>query len=451
MKTSRHSIDMTSGSIWKQLAAFALPILLGECFQLSYCVIDSAIVGRIVGEAALAAVGASETITKVLIGFFNGLSVGCTVIVARSFGRRVAGELQDGVHTIVLISLALGLILGATGMALSGLLVRLMDIPADTAPLAVTYLRIYFAGLFGLVVYNTISGILRAVGDSRRPLCFLIFSSVLNTALDWMFVAVFRWGVCGAACATIASEILSAALCLALLMHTRAPWRFSWRGCIDRDAAREIFVTGVPIGLQKSIVSLSNVLVLSRISFFGTSCLSGWVVYTRVSHLITMTSQSITTALTTFIGQNLGAHEHVRAEKGIRIGMVLCLMVATFLISALLLLRRPVIGFFGDRGDMLSFAELFIRWLLPFQLVHVFLSVYIAALRGYGKALEGTLCMIGGLVVFRQIYLLIITSIANTPLNIAFAWPLGWLVSGIAVYYFYWRVRLLERGWQACR
>lgn len=428
---------MTSGNVWKQLTTFALPVFLGECFQLSYSVIDSAIVGRVVGEAALAAVGASETITRVIVGFFNGVSIGYTVIVARTFGRKAEQELQDAVHTIVLISLAMGLILSVLGMACSSLLLRMMDIPADTAPLALVYLRIYFSGLFGLVEYNTISGILRAVGDSRRPLYFLIFSSVLNTALDWLFVAVFRWGIQGAAYATIASQIISAILCLTLLMRTREPWRFTWDGSIDRKAVKEIFVIGIPTGFQKSIVSLSNVLVLSHISVFGTSCLSGWVVYTRISHVVTMTSQSLTSGLTTFIGQNLGAKEYRRVREGIRTGLLQTLMVAGALTASLLLMRHPIIRLFGDSYQMITYAERFARWLLSFQLIHAFMSVYIAVVRGGGKAMQGTLCMILGLVIFRQIYLYIVTSIVNTPMAVAFCWPFGWLMSGMLIYVYY--------------
>ena len=443
MNASRHSVDMTSGNIWKQLAAFALPVLLGECFQLSYSMIDSVIVGRIVGEAALAAVGASETITKIIIGFFNGMSVGCTVIVAQAFGRKAAQELQDAVHTIVLFSLLLGLALGGIGIALAPLFVRLMNIPADTAPLTQVYLRIYFGGLFGLVIYNTITGILRAVGDSRRPLYFLIFSSVLNTAMDWLFVAVFHWGVHGAAYATVASQILSALLCLLLLTRTREPWRFTWCGRMDRTTLKDIFSTGFPIGLQKSVVSLSNVLVVSRISFFGTSCLSAWVVYTRVSHVFTMTAQSLASALTTFIGQNLGAKTYKRAGAGIRVAMGQCLAITAVLIVTLFLLRLPLIRLFGYGEDMGAYAELFLRLLLPFQVIHVFMSIYIAVLRGSGKALQGTLFIILGNVVFRQIYLYFITGIYNTPMSVGLAWPLGWLVSGLLVYGYY-RTKMAE-------
>ncbi|MCR4805294.1 MAG: MATE family efflux transporter [Clostridia bacterium] len=443
MQTSRHTMDMTDGPIGRQLIAFAIPVFLGELFQLSYSVIDSAIVGNFIGSDALAAVGASETMTRVIVGFFNGVSLGCTVVVARAFGRKAMAELKDAVHTIILLSLAMGVTLGLLGVAFTNVFIRLMDIPAETAPLSATYLHIYFGGLVGLILYNTISGILRAVGDSRRPLYFLIFSSILNTLLDVLFVAVFHWGVSGAAFATIASQIISAILCLCLLIRTEEPWRFEWRGRIDMAAIREIFTIGIPTGLQKSIVSVSNVLVLSHISYFGTSCLAAWVVYSRMSHVLTMTVQSVNAAQTTFIGQNIGARKWKRAEDGTRVSLMQCMSVVAVLAVLIVLLRGPVSRIFGDDPAMLAFASDFALYLIPLQLIHSFMGVYIAVLRGCGKAAAGTVFMIGGLVVARQIYLRIITGIVNTPLSVGLAWPLGWLVSGTMIYIYYKKKRLL--------
>lgn len=430
-------MDMTAGPIGRQLITFAIPVFLGELFQLSYSVIDSAIVGNFIGSGALAAVGASEMMTRVIVGFFNGVSLGCTVVVARAFGRKAMDELKTAVHTIILLSLAMGIALGALGAAFTNVFIRLMDIPPDTAPLSAQYLHIYFGGLFGLILYNTISGILRAVGDSRRPLYFLIFSSVLNTLLDVLFVAVFGWGVRGAAFATVASQVIAAALCLLLLMRTDEPWRFEWRGPIDMGAIREIFTIGVPTGLQKSIVSVSNVLVLSHISYFGTSCLAAWVVYSRMSHVLTMTVQSVNSAQTTFIGQNLGAKNVRRAEEGIRVALIQCMAVVAVLAVVIVLLRHPVSRIFGDDPAMLAFASDFALYLIPLQLLHAFMGVYIAVLRGCGRAAAGTIFMISGLVVARQLYLRIITGIINTPLSVGLAWPLGWLVSGAMIYVYY--------------
>lgn len=437
LKISNKSIDMTSGNVWKQLLAFALPVFLGELFQLSYSLIDSAIVGRFVGDAALAAVGASETITRVIVGFFTGVSTGCTVIVAKVFGKKDDDRLQSAVHTIILFSLLSGIVLTAVGLAIVHLTVTLMAIPADAATEAEQYLFIYFGGVSGLVLYNTISGVLRAVGDSQRPLYFLIFSSVLNTGLDVVFVAVLHGGVRGAAFATVLSQFISALLCLGVLMQTQAPWRFRWQGKMDKRIVGEIFSTGIPIGLQKSIVSFSNVLVMSRISFFGTNCLAGWVVYSKISHILTTVAQSITAAETTFVSQNYGARNYERAEDGVRVTLAAGATVEAVLISVILLVREPVTALFSDGSDTLAFAVQFVAFLLPFQLIHVFMSTYISVLRGMGKALTGTVLMILGLVVMRQIYLVIVTGIRNVPLFVGFAYPFGWLASGLLVFIYY--------------
>ena len=429
---SRNSIDMTSGNAWEQMVAFAIPILLGELFQQSYSIIDSAIVGNFVGNDALAAVGASETITRVVVGFFSGVSVGCTVIAARAFGRKDEDELKSAVHTIVWLSVLIG-----AGLSLIDLSLRLMEVPAEALPMARRYLLIYFSGICGLVLYNTVSGILRAVGNSRRPLYFLIFSSVLNTTLDVLFVAVFDWGVTGAASATILAQFISAALSLRLLMCTDRPWRFEWKGRLDRAAAKAIMTTGFPIGLQKSIVSLSNVIVLSYITYFGTACMAGWVVYTKMSHTLTMVAQSFTSAETTFISQNLGSEQPERAKKGIQITLLLSFGIEGALILLTLLFRRPLIALFGDSQSMMEFAENFVLWLIPFQAAHIMMSVYIAVLRGTGRAAIGTVFMIVGLVAVRQIYLAAITGVVNTPVIVGLAYPLGWVASGALVYSFY--------------
>ena len=437
MAHSKTSIDMTSGNIWKQIAAFALPVLLGEVFQLSYLLVDSAIVGNFIGDRALAAVGASETMTRVIVGFFNGVAVGCTVIAARAFGRKDMDVLRNTVRTIIYLSLGLGILLGILGFSFSGILISLMKVPADTAPLAKAYLRIYFAGVVGLILYNSVSGILRAVGDSKRPLYFLIMSSLLNIGLDVLFVAVLKAGVQGAAFATILSQAIAAVFSLTLLMRTEEPWRFLPKGQMDRAAVHDIITIGIPIGLQKSIVSLSNVIVLSHISFFGTACLAGWVVYTKMSHVLTMTVQSLTTAVTTFVGQNNGARNYRRTQEGVRVTLLECLSVVIILIAGVILFRKPVIRFFGDSAEMYRFAEQFVCWLIPFQVLHAFMSVYIGTLRGCGKAAATTVYMLTGLVAARQLYLLIVVRVLNTPVSVGLAYPLGWLVSGLMGFVYY--------------
>ena len=441
MSFSKHSMDMTQGPIWSQLAVFALPILLGEVFQQSYSIIDSAIVGNYVGDVALAAVGASDTFTRIIIGFFSGVSVGFTVLVAQAFGRKNKEDLRNAVHTIILLSIVLGLMLSIAGVLMIDLTLKLMDVPSEVHPLLRGYLKIYFAGISGVVVYNALTGILRAVGDSRHPLYYLIGSSLLNIALDYIFVAKLGLGINGAAYATILAQMLAALACLFQMMHVDADWRFSWQGAIDSRVLRAMFTIGFPIGLQKSIVQLSNLIVLSHISHFGAECLAGWVVYSKVSHTLTITAQSITSAETTFISQNIGARQLKRAEQGVRDTLLGGLALEGVLIVLVLLFRSPIISIFGAGEETTAFASAFLGLILPLQIAHVFMSVYISVLRGGGKALVGTIFMILGLVVTRQIYLMIIRQLWYTPMTAGFAYPVGWLTAGILTYGYY-RFRL---------
>lgn len=431
---SRAEIDMTTGVAWKQLVLFAIPVLLGEVFQQSYSIVDSAILGHYVGDTALAAVGAAESITRLLVGFFNGFSLGCTIVVGRCFGERNDGKLERTVHTIIYMSFGLGIVLSLIGVLIVDGTLSLVSTPEDVFPMAREYLVIYFAGMSGLVLYNTVSGILRAVGDSRRPLYFLIFSSALNIVLDVLFVAEWNMGIAGGALATILSQIISASLCLCMLMKSRQPWHFQIRGTLDRWVIGEVLRTGIPVGLQKTITSLSNVIVLSYIADFGKVNMAGWVVYTKISHTLVVMTQSVSSAETTFISQNIGAGQYRRAANGVNVTLLLSVIQSLVLSGLVLIFQGPITRIFGDGPEMLACAQLYIRHLIVFQLAHVFMSVYVSALRGIGKAATGTALMIFGLVVVKQAYLMLITSIINTPLSVGFAYPLGWMVSGVLVW-----------------
>ena len=449
MLKSRAEIDMTKGVVWEQLVLFAVPVLLGEVFQQSYSIADSAILGHYVGDTALAAVGAAESITRLLVGFFNGISLGCTIVVARCFGEQNLEKLSQTVHTIVYMSFALGVLLSLLGILIVNRMLALVSTPEDVFPMAKEYLTIYFAGMSGLVLYNTISGIMRAVGDSRHPLYFLIFSSVLNITLDILFVAVWKMEIAGGALATILSQFISAGLCMRLLIKTNQPWRFQFKGTLNHKIICEVLRTGIPVGLQKSITSLSNVIVLSYIAEFGKANLAGWVVYSKVSHVLVVMSQSLSSAETTFISQNIGAGQYKRAAKGVKVTLVVSVVQVLAWIGIVLLFRNPITKAFGEGEEMLAYAQMYIQYLICFQVAHVFMGVYVSALRGIGKAATGTVLMVIGLVVVRQIYLMTSASIIHTPISVGFAYPLGWIVSGVLVwssYEYHMRKKTAMRG-----
>ena len=439
----RKNIDMTQGVIWRQLSAYAIPILIGELFQLLYTTVDSITVGNFVGAGALAAIGASETIVKVLVGFFNGMEVGFTVGVARFFGARDQQGLDRAVNGVLQLGLLLGLAISAGGLLITGQILRMMDTPETLMAEARTYLTIYFAGALGFVLYNTAAAVLKAVGDVRTPLRCLLISSGVNIVLDLVMVIVFRMGVAGVAYATIFSQWVAAFIALRTMtrcgdIFTLDPRRYR----LDGDTAALFLRLGIPTGFQKTITAMSNVLVLSRITFFGEACLAGWTVYNKLDHIMTVFAQSIGSALSTFVSQNLGAGQYRRLEKGVRVtslgGAGLFLLIS----SAIVLLRQPLVRVFGSDAEMIYYGERFVLYITFFKLSALMMNVYAAALRGTGRMTLVTVIMLSGIVVFRQIYLLFITAVANNPWLVGMSYPAGWtFAAGVLMAIYLLRIR----------
>ena len=439
------SVDMAEGVIWRQLYLYALPILLGELFQQFYNMADTIVVGNWVSADAMAAVGGTSSVTKVLIGFFNGVSVGCTVVVAQCFGAKNREKLRQSVHTILSLSVGFGILLSAVGILITPPVLRLLETPQEVFPLAVLYLRVYFAGMLGLILYNTITGILRATGNVRLPFLALLLSSAINIALDLLFVIRFSWGVVGVAVATILAQVISALCCLYALTQGGEESLFQLgQSKFDVSVAKEVLVIGVPTGVQKMLTALSNVVVLSYINFFGNASLAGWVVYTKVNHFIVVALQSIGTSITTFVSQNVGAGQYRRAEKGVSVGFWSALALTVLLSVLILLFHRPIAELFGVDSEMQYYASLYLSGLILLQVFHVPQSIFSAALRGLGEAVKTTVVMLFCLIVVRQIYLFAITQHINTPLIVGLSFPLGWLLSGVSLLALY---RMKIRGY----
>lgn len=425
---------MTEGSIRHQLITYAFPILIGELFQQFYTLVDSAIAGNFVGPGALGAIGVSETIVRVLVGFFNGMAVGFTVIIARYFGAKDRERLDTAVNTVLQVAFFMGVAMTAGGLLLTGPILRLMDTPDDLFAQAAAYLTIYFAGILGFVLYNTIAGILRAVGDVTTPLMCLLFSSGLNIALDLVLVVLFDLGVTGVAIATIFSQWMATLVSAWVLIHRKQEFTVDLvKHRLDGKMALLLLRVGIPTGFQKTITSLSNVLVISRINYFGGACLDGWVAYSKLDNLFTVFSQSIGSALSTFVSQNLGAKKYRRMEKGVRDTMLGGTLIFLLLSTLIVLFRAPLVRLFGDDPEMAWYAQRFILLITFCKLSQLLMNVYAAALRGVGRMALVTVLMLSGIVVFRQIYLMTVASIVNTPWTIGLAYPAGWVFSGVAL------------------
>lgn len=428
---------MTQGSIVKQLVLFAVPLIVGEFFQMLYNTVDSAIVGNFVGKEALAAVGATGTAVNTLVGFFSGLSVGATVIIARYFGAKDDKQLHAAVQSTYVMTLAMGVLLTLLGIFGAPYLLQLLNTPKDAFDQALLYLRIYFAGASGLIMFNMCSGILRAVGDSTRPLYVLILCSMLNVVLDLLFVLVFKMGVGGAALATIVSQFISAGVLLYMLHREEQAHRvelLSFR--VDWSILKTICVIGVPIGLQKSIIALSNTVVLSYVNRFGTGAMAGWSVYRRADMVIQHLMQSFATATTTFVSQNLGADKPERVKKGVWVALGLSVLVTAVLSIAITLLSEPLVRMFNDDPEVLYYGSLIICTITPFQVLNCICQIKSGELRGRGKSAIAMVFMVAFYVVFRQVYLWLGWSSYESMTFVLLAFPLSWTLCSVAILIF---------------
>lgn len=438
-RPARYDVDMTKGNITRHLVNFALPLLLGNLFQQLYNMVDTWVVGNYVSNEAFSAVGTVGPVINTLIGFFLGLSSGAGVVISQYYGAGREEKVRQAVHTALMLTLALGVVFTVAGIAMTPLMLQLMKTPAEVAPEQATYLRIYFAGVIGLLLYNMGSGILRAVGDSRRPFYFLVVSAVLNTVLDLLFVIKFHMGVEGVAYATIIAQAVSAVLTLWVLMGAEGGIRLELRALrFTWSVLRQIVAVGIPAALQMAITAFSNVFVQSYINYFSTDCMSGWTAYNKVDQLMILPVQSISMANTTFVGQNLGVGDTPRAKKGVRTSLWLSVAVTAVLLIPVLLFAPDLTAFFNSKAEVVSYGALLLRLLSPFYFFFCINQIYAGALRGAGNSQVPMWIMLGSFVVFRQIYLYIMANfISNEIIPIALSYPAGWFVCSVATLLYY--------------
>ena len=445
-KNGGHSreMDMTTGNVFLHLFYFSLPLLAGNIFQQLYNMVDTWVVGNYVSNEAFSAVGTVSPIINMLIGIFMGLASGSGVVISQYFGAKNYKKVHDAVHTSIVITLILTVVFTIIGIAITPPMLRLMNTPAEVFPDSSAYLTIYFAGMVGLLVYNMGAGILRAVGDSRRPFYYLVVAAVINTVLDLVFVIVFGMGVQGVAYATIIAQGASAVLVMLALLRTDTCVRITLKDLkLDVEMLLKILRVGVPAALQMAVTSFSNVFVQSYINFFGADCMGGWTAYLKIDQLIFLPMQSIALAATTFVGQNLGVKQVDRAKQGTRTAMLMA-GTSTVLISALVMFFAPyLVSFFNAKPEVVSFGTLFLHYLTPFYFVCCINQIYAGALRGSGDSRAPMIIMLFSFVVSRQIYLFVMANfISNTILPIAMGYPFGWIVCTALLLPYYHRTNL---------
>lgn len=436
---------MTSGNIYKQLILFSIPLLLGNFFQLMYNTIDSVVVGNFVGSTALAAVGASTPIINFMIAFFMGLATGAGVVVSRYYGARKTTDVQKSVHTFLAFALIFGIVLSILGVLMAPYFLEWMSTPADTLPEAEAYLMIYFAGNVFVTIYNAGTGILQAVGDAKTPLYILIATSIMNVFLDLFFVINLKMGVAGAAWATIISEAVSMCMVIYVLMHTKKEYQVHLNHLkIEGSYLKEIVKIGVPAGLQGMVVSVSNVIVMAYINGFGSAAVAGFSSSNKFDNFLGLPVNSFALAITTFVGQNLGAKRYDRVTKGVHTTLILSIATVVILGGIVFTFADPCIGFFSKDPDVIQAGATCIRVMCPFYFALCLHQVYSGALRASGRSSVPMVTSIMAFVIIRQIFLAIVLNFNHDISIIGWGYSLTWILAAAFTSFYYFRSHWLQ-------
>lgn len=432
---------ITDGVIWKQLLLFFFPILFGTFFQQLYNTTDAIIVGRFVGKEALAAVGGTTgTLINLLVGFFVGLSSGATVIISQFYGAKNEERVSEAVHTAMAFSLICGFVLTAVGIIVSPAALKAMGTPDDIIGYAVRYIQIYFIGIIGNLIYNMGAGILRAIGDSKRPLYYLMVSCFVNIVLDILFVVVWKMNVTGAALATILSQVVSATLVLYALMHTEHAYKLIIKKIrLNLYMVGRIIRIGLPAGLQSVMYSVSNIIIQSSVNSLGTDTIAAWTAYSKIDSVYWMIISALGISITTFVGQNYGAKKISRVKKGIQVCLGLSAFI-TIILSCVLYVGGGYIYllFTSDRDVIMKGMEI-LHFLAPTFITYLCIEIYSGALRGTGDCWIPMIMTAFGICVLRIVWILVAVPLHPEIKTVLFSYPLTWVITSIMfmIYYYY--------------
>lgn len=429
---------MTEGPIGQQLIRFALPLFLGNLFQQLYNIADTLIVGNLLGSTALAAVSSTGSLVFLLISLFSGVAMGAGVVISRYFGAGDVPRMRRAVHTAMAFGLTAGVVVTVVGVLLSPQILIWMDTPAEVMAQSVAYLRVYFAGALGMVLYNTCMSILQAVGDSRHPLEYLIVSSCLNVVLDLVMIAGFHLGVGGAALATILAQFTSVVLCLLRLTRVKEDYRVNWRELrFHREELKLVVRCGLPSGLQNSIISLANVVVQSNINAFGEMAMAGCGAYSKVEGFGFLPITSFIMALTTFVSQNLGAREYDRAKRGARLGILWAMLLAEAIGVVIAVFAPSLIRAFTGEPAAIAFGVDRARVAGLFYCLLAYSHCVSAVLRGAGRAVTPMVVMLVFWCVIRVGFLTVVGPLVQSMAAVNWVYPLTWSLSSITLLIYY--------------
>lgn len=430
--------DMTQGNPYSQIIAFALPIFLSQVFQQLYNTADTLIVGRFLGTNALAAVSSSGTLIFLLVSFFNGTSMGAGVVVSKYFGAKDNDKISRAIHTNIVFSLLCGVVLTLVGVFLTPTFLVWMKTDPDVLPEAIEYFRYYFLGSLAMIMYNACRGIMSALGDSKRPLYYLIFSSLLNVALDVLFVAGFGWGVWSAAVATVLSQAASVVLCLRHLLVKDQIYSIQLKKLrIDKAMLLEILRYGLPAGVQNSVIAFANTIVQTQINSFGKYATAAYGTHGKIEGFAFLPIVSFNMAISTFISQNLGAGLHDRVKQGARFGIVAAVLMAE-LVGVLCYIFAPqLIGLFDSNAEVIRLGTMQARTVSLFFFLLAYSHSIAAVCRGAGKAFVPMFIMLGVWCVLRICYIAYVSHTFGELSYIYWAYPITWAISSVMYLIYY--------------
>lgn len=449
-KMHKHrNINLTEGSIISGIIYFAIPLLLSNFLQQLYNTADLMIVGLLAGKNPMAAVGATAPVANLLIGLFMGLTTGASVVVSQFFGSSDRKSLHSSIHTAYAIAIVGGIILSILGIVVSPILLRSLNTPEEILQSSIDYMRIFFIGVTPLLIYNMGSGILRSIGDSTRPFNFLLISSVINIILDLIFVGPLKLSVVGAGLATLIAQIIAAIMVTYNLIKSDRIFRLKLKDIkFYKDTLGLIFKIGVPTGIQTSVISLSNVLIQSKINLFGANAIAGLAAESRIDGFIFMSLQAVSLASTTFAGQNFGAKKHDRLKKGIKVSMALVVSLAISLSVISVILAPQLIGMFNSDPEVVGYGVKCIHYLAIGYFIFGISEVFGGYVRGSGAAFAPMIIAIFSMCGLRMVWLFVGLGIWNRIEIIFLSYPISWTVTCIlnALYFFFgnWKKGLVE-------
>lgn len=438
----KKQLDMLNGNIAQLILAFFLPIFFGSLFQQLYNTVDAIVVGNFVGKEALAAVGGSTgTVINLLVGFVVGISSGATVVIAQYYGNHENEGVHKGVYSSMFLAIALGLILMVIGILLTPWILRLLNVPDDILSYSITYMRIYLAGMIPTLIYNNGAGILRAIGDSKRPLYFLVAACITNIVLDVTFVCAFHWDVAGVAIATVISQVVSAVLTLRVLANSHESYAFHLNQLsFDKEILFRIIEIGFPVGIQSCLYCVANLFVQSSVNSYGTNMVAAYTAFGKIDALFWNTSAALGQSILTFSGQNFGAGKVDRVKKGIHIGIVMYL-IGAFAISMICYFGGDILyHLFTQDQDVIEIGVSILRYLCPLWATFCFVEILSSSIRACGDSVVPMLITAIFVGIYRILWILFFPS--SSVYTTLLCYPISWVTTSLVFLGYY-----LQGGW----